>query len=228
LNTLAEVAARAVEEDPSLTTADLVADLARRAAEGAEAPGEDGAVTLLTLHKAKGLEFTAVFLVALEEGLLPISHARADAEVEEERRLLYVGVTRARRDLWLSWAQRRTGYSGKLVPRRPSRLLYNLGDDAPQSGAASGRRAAKKATAPFDPERVDATVVERLRSWRSDRAKADAVPAFVVFNDRTMVALAAQLPADREELLAVSGIGPAKADRYGDDLLRLLGGAAAG
>ena len=62
---------------------------------------------LLTLHRAKGLEFEAVFLPRLEEKELPSRQARTDAEIDEERRLLYVGLTRAKRVLWLTWCGKR-------------------------------------------------------------------------------------------------------------------------
>jgi superfamily I DNA/RNA helicase len=85
-----------------------------------------GRVTLMTLHSAKGLEFPYVFLVGLEEELLP--HKRTietGADLGEERRLCYVGMTRARRRLWLTHAQFRQKY-GKLEPRTPSRFLQEL------------------------------------------------------------------------------------------------------
>jgi DNA helicase-2/ATP-dependent DNA helicase PcrA len=80
-------------------------------------------VTLATLHSAKGLEWEAVFIVGLSEGYLPITYATTEAAIEEERRLLYVGITRARRRLALSWA--RTG-SGRGQERSPSRFLAEL------------------------------------------------------------------------------------------------------
>jgi len=222
LGALVEVAAGLADDDPTTTLADVTTELSRRQAEGADAPGAGGAVTLLTLHKTKGLEFHAVFLVALEEGLLPISHAKTDEAVAEERRLLYVGVTRARQRLSLSWAQRRPGYAGKVVARRPSRFLYNLGEGAPVSGSGqAATRLRARAASPLDGAE-NPVLVQRLRDWRRERAKADDVPAFVVFNDRTLAALAAQRPATPRALLAVSGVGPAKVKRYGEDLIRVI------
>ena len=86
----------------------------------------------------------------------------------------------------------------------------------PRSAAAGGVRSA--AAAPGD-----ARLADRLRAWRRERAKADEVPPYVVFNDRTLAALATQRPRSRGELLAIDGIGPTKLERYGDDLLGLLG-----
>jgi len=84
------------------------------------------AVTLATMHAAKGLEWDSVHIAGLSEGLLPISYARTEAAVEEERRLLYVGVTRARRKLSLSWAQEGSSGQGRPGQRSPSRFLAEL------------------------------------------------------------------------------------------------------
>jgi DNA helicase-2/ATP-dependent DNA helicase PcrA len=165
---------------------------------GRFAPGSDGAhgVNLLTFHRAKGLEFEAVFLPRLQAKELPSKQARSDAEVAEERRLLYVGLTRARRHLWISW-------SGK-----PSPFLREL-------GAAS----ATTATKPLEEWTADA---QRLREWRAERAKVDNVPAYVVFHDSVLQAIAAARPATIGELAQISGVGPAKLERYGKELLALV------
>ncbi|MFQ6090972.1 MAG: ATP-dependent helicase, partial [Candidatus Bipolaricaulia bacterium] len=84
-----------------------------------------GRVALMTLHVAKGLEFEAVFIIGLEEGLLPHSRAIQGGEIEEERRLAYVGMTRAKRRLYLSFAAQRSLY-GSLVLNPPSRVLAEL------------------------------------------------------------------------------------------------------
>ncbi|MBR3320287.1 UvrD-helicase domain-containing protein [Candidatus Saccharibacteria bacterium] len=85
-------------------------------------------VTLMTLHAAKGLEFPVVFVVGLEEGLFPSSRAEEEADIEEERRLAYVGMTRAMEDLFLTWAQSRFTFGGRNYTM-PSRFLTELGFD---------------------------------------------------------------------------------------------------
>jgi DNA helicase-2/ATP-dependent DNA helicase PcrA len=99
------------------------------------APVVEG-VTLASLHSAKGLEWDAVFLVGLTEGMLPITYARTDEQIEEERRLLYVGVTRARARLTLSWAFSRS--PGGRATRKPSRFLDGLRPGSPAAGRGPG------------------------------------------------------------------------------------------
>ena len=216
---------RLVREHPTWSPAEVSAELSARAAAGHDAPDEDGLVTLLTIHRAKGLEFDAVFLVGCEEGLLPISRATDDQQVEDERRLFYVGVTRARRFLHLSWAATRTGRSGRTQRRRPSRFLYGLGEGAPVKSSP-----ARSQALPFDRKTTGETpltaeqqeLADRLRTWRKERAARDGVPAFVVFNDRTLRALARSGARGAEDLIAVHGFGAAKVDRYGDELLQIM------
>jgi DNA helicase II / ATP-dependent DNA helicase PcrA len=158
-------------------------------------------VHLLTLHRAKGLEWEAVFLPRVEEGELPVRRG----DVAEERRLFYVGLTRAKRHLLVTW-------EGK-----PSRFLDELGVRA---AAPSLPRREK-------PKLEQTPAVEALKEWRLARARADEVPAYVVFNDRTLAELVARTPRTLAELAAVPGIGPAKLERYGPDLLAQLAAVAA-
>jgi DNA helicase-2/ATP-dependent DNA helicase PcrA len=115
---------RLAEEAPAGTTLKQFVDelFERQAGQHEPTPS---AVTLATLHSAKGLEWDSVYLAGLSEGLVPISYARDTAAIEEERRLLYVGVTRARRRLALSWSG--GPGSGRGGPRQPSRFLAELG-----------------------------------------------------------------------------------------------------
>ncbi len=158
-------------------------------------------VHLSTLHRAKGLEWEAVFLPRVEEGELPVRRG----DVEEERRLFYVGLTRAKRHLLVTW-------EGK-----PSRFLDELGVRAAAPPAPKRERQALEQT----------PAVQALREWRLARARADEVPAYVVFNDRTLAELVARTPRTLAELAAVPGIGPAKLERYGPELLAQLAEVAA-
>ncbi len=184
-------------DDGERTMRDFWRDLEARFGPDAIA---QGGVQLLTYHRAKGLEFEAVFLPRLEERELPIRQAKSPAEVAEERRLFYVGITRAKRFLFLSRSE--------SAP--PSRFLRELGmaAEAPQ----------RKARVKLD-ETPETTA---LRAWRRERARSDGVPAFVVMHDSTLAVIAERRPQTQEELAAVPGIGPTKLDRYGDDLLAAL------
>ncbi|HEX6700291.1 MAG TPA: ATP-dependent DNA helicase UvrD2 [Gaiellaceae bacterium] len=191
-NDLARIVAIASELDD---VSELEAELERRFGESAV-----GGVHLLTLHRAKGLEFDAVFLPRLEEKELPIRQARTPEALAEERRLLYVGLTRARRHLCVTW-------SG-----RPSRFLGELGVERP----LPAERLSRVPEAELPPD------VRALKAWRLERARADEVPAFVVFHDSTLASIAAQRPQSLAELALVSGVGPTKLERYGDEVLAVL------
>jgi DNA helicase-2/ATP-dependent DNA helicase PcrA len=158
-------------------------------------------IHLLTLHRAKGLEWEAVFLPRVEEGELPVRRG----DVEEERRLFYVGLTRTKRHLLVTWEG------------RPSRFLGELGVRAAAAPLPKRERPVLEQT----------PAVQALREWRLARARADEVPAYVVFNDRTLAELAARTPRTLAELAAVPGIGPAKLERYGPELLAQLAELAA-
>ena len=163
--------------------------------------GAQGGVHLLTLHRAKGLEFDAVFLPRVEEKELPCKPAmRVPAQLAEERRLLYVGITRARKHLALTWA-------GKA-----SRFLLELGVQAASPPAVRKARAEE----PDDPTYV------ALKEWRLNRSKADDIPAYVVFHNSTLAEIASRRPKTIAELASVPGVGPTKLERYGRDVLDAL------
>ena len=212
----------------------FVAELDARA-EAQHPPAVRG-VTLASLHAAKGLEWDVVFLVGLVDGTLPIQHAEDDrAAIEEERRLLYVGVTRARRVLHLSWALARA--AGGRRNRKRSRFLHALvppehpargaqRQDRPRcrvcGGGLTGATALKLGRCRDCPADLDHELYLRLMDWRSDRARAERVPAFVVFTDATLTAIAERRPTDLAALVAIPGIGAAKLGRYGAEVIDLV------
>ncbi len=161
-------------------------------------------------------EWDAVFLPALEEGLLPIRQAKTEAAIAEERRLLYVGVTRARRYLALSWAQRRVGPSGKEARRDRSRFLVAL--DRPARPLRQVVASSEVVATGSDTD-VNRRLLEGLQLWRRDRARTDAVPAYVIAHDATLAAIAEARPRSIPALRRVRGMGPAKLERYGDEIL---------
>ena len=239
LQALVDQAAEFVTEHPGAELGDLVDDLDRRAAEQ-HAPLADG-VTLATLHTAKGLEWDAVFLCGMQDGTLPITYADTPAAIEEERRLLYVGVTRARRHLSISWALARN--PGGRGSRKPSRFLDGVAEAAGsvavttttsrnrkarhcrECGGALSSASEKKIGRCGDcPASYDEALFERLREWRLARAADDSVPAFVVFTDATLQLIAEHRPSDERGLLKISGVGASKLAKYGDDVLALLTG----
>ncbi|WP_079065021.1 ATP-dependent DNA helicase UvrD2 [Streptomyces olivochromogenes] len=240
------------------TLGDLVAELDERAS-AQHAPTVQG-VTLASLHSAKGLEWDVVFLVGVAEGMMPITYAKTDEQIEEERRLLYVGVTRAREHLLVSWALSRS--PGGRPNRRPSRFLDGL---RPGSVATAGRSAGggpggiergigssggtvvrrtsrtparcrvcgrtltdagemKLMRCEDCPSDMDEGLYERLREWRAVQAQRSGQPAFCVFTDKTLMAIAEAAPDDEGELARIPGVGVRKFNRFGADVLAICAG----
>jgi DNA helicase-2/ATP-dependent DNA helicase PcrA len=242
LAALAELVDEEVAVRPALDLRALVAELRQRA--DARHPPVVQGVTLASLHAAKGLEWDAVFLVGLADGTLPISHALTHGPesepVEEERRLLYVGITRARIHLALSWALARA--PGGRQGRRPSRFLNGI---IPQSSNDNGPSRPRKQRGPTPrcrvcngalttptavmlrrcetcPSDIDEELLAELKEWRLRTAKEMGVPAYVVFTDNTLIAIAETLPGDDAALVAIPGIGARKLEQFGPDVLELV------
>lgn len=249
---LADLEARAAEEDDAGRTdrADVLAAVARLgrellvlephagvgdlrpwlvAALGADGPGADGdAVDLVTFHAAKGLEWPIVHLAGVEDGYVPIAHARTPEAQAEERRLLYVAATRAEDQLVLSWAQERT-LRDRVVGRRPSPFLDAMATEVaaaglrtapadPSPGLEASRAALRRAAA-VDP---DLTLLRALREWRAAVARRAAVPDAVVLSDAVLSAIAHGRPASLAELAEVRGVGPISLAEHGEAVLAIV------
>ena len=229
---------------PGAGLAEVVRELEERA-EAQSAPVVDG-VTLASVHAAKGLEWPVVYVVGASDGLLPISMAKTAAEVEEERRLFYVALTRARDLLTVSWSAARS--PGARGSRKPSRFLDGVLEHPDASSGPKGptaRRTGRRSATLYSecrvcgqalvtareqkigrhagcPPSAAEQLLERLRAWRLERARENSAPAFTVFTDATLEAIAERDPRSDSELLSVPGVGPAKVEQYGRELLQLL------
>ncbi len=230
LDTLLDILGTMVRSDAAVGPKAYLAELDRRRA--AERAGSADGVNLLTYHRAKGLEWDAVALPAVEEGLLPIRQAFDDDDLlAEEARLLYVGITRARVHLAISWAAERES-KGRTVRRTPSRFLADLrprGErrvtQLPDRFAADqGARRTASTAAAANPYGVadDNPLFAALRAWRTERAREEAVPPFVVAHDQVLAAIAELKPPSAAALRRIKGIGPAKVDAYADDILEIV------
>ena len=227
LEALAQLADGFFAASPQAGLGELAAELAVRSTIG-HAPALAG-VTLASLHSAKGLEWQAVFLAGMTDGTVPIVYAATDDAIEEERRLLYVGITRARERLYLSWARARA--PGGRKSREPSRFLAEVlagrsgagknGRAGRGGGGTSGRGGRQADGAGQSARTADDPLFQRLREWRLDTAREQSVPAYVVFSDATLQAIAETRPGSRAELAGVSGVGAVKLDRYGPAVLEL-------
>ena len=228
-------------------------------------------VTLSTVHRVKGLEWDNVLVFGADRGSMP---HELSADIEEERRVFHVAMTRGRRSVTILADVARPsqflteidgtapipvepppvrddrkavrppsdavfvtvgeeitvsgGYRGIVDEILVTGVLVNLVETGATMAVPWGEKVRKAGDSgrltpgvggPPDPD-----LVERLKTWRLDQARSQGVPAYVVFNDKTLEAIASLRPSTEAALLDVPGIGPAKLDAYGDQLLDLLGG----
>jgi DNA helicase-2/ATP-dependent DNA helicase PcrA len=224
---------RSTNQSADLRT--FVDEVERRAA-SQQAPKAEG-VTLATLHAAKGLEWDHVFVAGVHEGTVPITYAATPRAVEEERRLLYVGMTRAREGLTVSWSVARA--PGARPSRGVSRFLAGVlpgglggrprrrrGSKAPARCLVCQRPLADAVERKLRhchgcPSSYDELLYERLRTWRTQRSAEEKVPAYCVFTDATLTVIAETRPRDAAALVRIPGIGKAKLDKYGQEILTL-------
>ena len=212
------------DDSQAQTLSAFVAELDERVAYQVE-PDKAG-VELATIHAAKGLEWDAVFLVGIAEGLLPISYAKTAAAREEERRLLYVAITRARDLLTLSWARSR-GADGR-GKRKRSRLLDGIWPEEARLGAPKKKaRASTRALNQAFEEEASPQAIElfgRLKAWRLEVSRQTGVPPFAVFTDQTLRDIAQAMPKNTTQLRVIRGIGDVKVQRFAAPVLALVRG----
>lgn len=223
LQSLSERAEAQVEADPTLTGRAFAAWAASQMADDDRVD----AVTVSTIHAAKGLEWPVVHIVACEDGSIPHASARRREARREEARLLYVAITRAELEIHLHWADTRT-IRGVLRERARSPFLVGF-EEAIEEAApdpASGRHQLDGARSVVDdlremmsaPDPLDGA----LRDWRDRRARAARTSPDVVLPDDSLTRILEIRPATAEELAAGCGLGPSRAGRYAPELLALI------
>jgi DNA helicase-2/ATP-dependent DNA helicase PcrA len=199
--------------------------------------GGEPTVTLATIHTTKGLEWPHVIVHDVRRDLYPHSLA---GDLEEERRIFHVGLTRGRRTVLVNTSARGPAGSPFLAELDrarpadrpwpepgPARPVASDGRKRPAAGSAGGRSGARAERAePSDA--TEAALRQALTAWRTDRCRADKVPAYVVLDNATLDAIAASTPATLAELGRVKGIGPTKLDRYGADILAIVADTTGG
>jgi len=216
----------------------------------ADQPDPNGeAVELMTFHAAKGLEWPVVHIAGCEQGYIPIGHAKTPKAWQEERRLFYVGVTRAEREIICSWAEHRT-FGERTATRTRSEFLDTLVDacEALEAGVdplevGKGAKSPARRAAPTTPSsrrsrntgarrtvskypeglhEEDRELFDALREWRSEQAKKAGAPAFIVCNDQTLAQIARHKPTTEQELLSVNGMGEIKVVKFGTGILTVV------
>lgn len=245
---LVQLTEELAQQDPDLELRALLREFATRA-EARHPPTVQG-VTLASLHAAKGLEWDAVFLVGLADGTLPIAHVLGEggavtdeSALEEERRLLYVGVTRAREHLHLSWAiarkdgwkaRRRSRFLNDLVPEHSPASLVASG-----AGVSGGRRRPLPTCRVCDrpllnsagtllgrcsscPAEVDTRLLSELQEWRRHKAEEQEIKSFSVLSVNVLTAIAEQWPTTEDALTAIGGMGQLKCRQYGSEILAIV------
>lgn len=209
-----------IHESRGADLAGFVAELEERASHQ-NAPTVEG-VTISTMHAAKGLEWDAVFLAGMSEGLMPISLAETPQAIDEERRLLYVGITRAREHLYISYARARSN-SGRGNRKRTRFLDGIWPETAKVSRATQTRRRTKEAALEFELNHPnDVELLNNLKAWRKVQAAEERKPAYLILVDTVLMNIASAKPATIHELGKVKGIGMTKLDNYGAAILQVI------
>lgn len=202
-----------------------------------DGPEAADAVSILTFHAAKGLEWPVVHLAGIEAGFVPITHAKGAAEREEEQRLFYVAVTRAADVLRCTWAEQRT-FGAQTVERRPSPFLTWIRGatvelarevvhaEDPRAAVAATRAELDRTDLGERPVHDAHLVRSALQAWRAEVARKAAVRPTVVLSDKAVEAIVRRRPTTLDELAEVRDVGPSTRERHGARLLAVVAGAA--
>jgi DNA helicase-2/ATP-dependent DNA helicase PcrA len=207
-------------------------------------PGTPDGVVLSTVHRVKGQEWPFVVLHDVSEGLLP---HRLASDVEEERRVFHVGLTRAINTSWVVAGSRPSRFVdelGRMCPPgyQPQQSVTPVRESSqravsgpagrgghgpmPNTDVAARLAAFAQGTQLAVPDATTERIKQALRSWRTQQATKSGKPPYIYLYDRTIEQMAQQAPETMAQLARIDGIGPAKLESYGEQLLEIIGQAA--
>lgn len=210
-------------KNPQFRSTDLAKELQRR--ESVLVKDQFQAVNLATIHAAKGLEWKAVALISVHDNSIPYLLAKSAAELAEEKRLLYVGITRAKAELRISWVGKISRFLADYY-RGEENLSKLRGTQLTKICLACGDRLSKTSERKLGYhigccKELNHELYQELKEWRKATAATAKIPAFVVFTDSTLLAIAKNMPQTVAELLAIPGIGKQKLQLYAAQVLSL-------
>lgn len=209
-----------MHDSESLTSREVFNELAIMKKESHEITLQ--AVTLSTLHKAKGLEWALVFMPRMVEGSLPSAFSKTVKDLEEEKRLMYVGMTRAKKELVLSYAKMRKSGNRKWSSS-PSNYLNDIGLMVNNFSKTNPRQTSSTRSSVTPVVAFENTALfKALLSWRSNTAKLSKVPDFSIISEPALIHIACSRPKDLKELLKTPGVGSVKLKKYSNELLEIV------
>lgn len=212
---------QSLDRDPNTGTSDFVSWL--EISSRNDGPDGGTGVVVTTFHRAKGLEWPAVFLAGLDAALVPFGGLKTQ-RVDEERRLFYVAITRAREELHLSWSHERPTGGGVVECKRSPWLdsiveLFGQDEAKPDVNVPALLTAGREA---LDETADEGRPCAALQRWRERRAKLTGVRPSLILADAVLDAIVDLRPQTVAELAEVEGFGPVRAANDGDEVLAAL------
>lgn len=195
----------------------------------------EGDVTLATIHAIKGMEAELVIVIGCtsvnfpakgsEHPVIDMIKVEEYDKEEEEKRLFYVAMSRAKKSLYLTYSGKKcTSFiTQPMLDLLGTKVAANVKLQKPKPHDLFEKNVNQKTPA-YSQQQNAAEVIERLKEWRRELARKQGIPAFMILHDRTIIELAQQMPSTKEGLEEITGLGPMKIVKYGEEILNIISG----